>query len=797
MAYEVIYRQIMNEYEQEEIIDRQLVADPDTGIVTEVETLIQPQASVKTEMLIKQEILADENISNFRFELWTHATAGERGDGFSLKPYSEGTGELYLGGKMIFDGYNSGGSRTGWDYDTTEITLQPGETKSFMFLYAQTNELTFRDMDADNRIKYVAYHDIEGYFHKFACKDRVYEGYLPKTLDLSFSGYCGVNINNLLVNGELTSKETLRIEFSDITPTPLPINRATYPTTANNFTDEENPSFTYAATTSRSFVDFNLANVYPAYSLEDTIVSIQAALSFDGETADIDYRDIPIDGTAYTFELTEAERELLRIKAQGSDTVPIYYLTKTTRSVGGVTMSVITGGNSSSGIKTQKKDIPLQTAEHVGATQRNLTIVGCYPTINPTVKDIKEETLALTGDENTFIRYESMAEFAINATASKHATIVSQSVTCGSKTVSNLPYGVIQDTESGTFTFHVTDSRNMGVSGSVFKNLVEYVKPTCYQALEIGFSSDVGAQIKVVTSGNYYNGSFGAADNELTLEVRYAAKDEEMGEWQLLTGTPTFNGNTYELETVFSGFSYDKAYVFQCRATDKLNVVESSQYTIKLMPTFDWSENDFNFNVPINIEADNLDMYGTTVLRHNKSAKNTVLSADGGHIYLRPGGTDDTSGETIIYPDGSVKFGGAVDFDSFTIEGNTLADYIIEAGEEAMGTNGTWYWRKWASGKAECWGCRNFGNMAVTTAWGGLYRSAFLTQDLPENVFKTTPDVININIVNATFGGWICKHENQAPSAATTGSFIFVRPASATVTAPTYIGFHVIGVWKQ
>jgi hypothetical protein len=85
--------------------------------------------------------------------------------------------------------------------------------------------------------------------------------------------------------------------------------------------------------------------------------------------------------------------------------------------------------------------------------------------------------------------------------------------------------------------------------------------------------------------------------------------------------------------------------------------------------------------------------------------------------------------------------------------------------------------------------------MAVNTAWGNLYRSAIFTQDLPDDVFKTTPDVININIVNGGYGGWICKHENTAPSAVTTGSFIYVRPASAQVS-PSYIGFHVIGVWK-
>ena len=150
-----------------------------------------------------------------------------------------------------------------------------------------------------------------------------------------------------------------------------------------------------------------------------------------------------------------------------------------------------------------------------------------------------------------------------------------------------------------------------------------------------------------------------------------------------------------------------------------------------------------------------------------------------------------------MHSDGKVDFSGKVNFgDSFTIDGYTFNDFVIATGEEAMDSNGTWYWRKWKSGKAEAWGCCNFGDIAVTTAWGKLYRSAVLTQNLPNNVFIRTPDSININIIHATFGGWICKHEQTAPSATTIGSFIFVCPASATVTPPTNIGFYIVGEWK-
>lgn len=768
MAYELINTYRVYEYEQEEIVESNLVANPDTGIVEQVTELKQPYVHIWAEFEVYQETIDSENRSNISASLKLYGAAGEKGNGFTLETF-----------RSITSGYgcaiNFGDCCQAVYYTDTKnktLTVAPGETKSLTAISFDSTSTFVNGNSSTSNIN--LYHNFDGSLTRFQVYKSNPGGYYkhyPRFYKIntkfSFTGnYQGTEVTN----------KSFSSYVENITPDYLLTNRGLIPTTANNVTDEENPSFTYSST-GQKFFDTTKVSYDSSELRTDSITSLQVGLSLDGETIDIDYREIPVDGTSYTFNLTEEERELLRQKAQGSDTVPLYYMTKTERKF----------------YQEYSKYTSDYLQEFTNKLERNLTIVGCNPTLNPTVKDIKEETIALTGDENTFIRYESMAEFAINATASKHATIVSQSVTCGSKTVEGLPYGVIDDVESGTFNFYVTDSRNMGAASAVFKNLVEYIKPTCKQELSIDIVGETGAAIVLKVSGNYFNGSFGAVDNTLQLQTRYQVGGGDWGEWTDLEGSPTFNGNTYELTANFTDFIYSEAYTFQCRAIDKLNIVQSSQYTIRYMPLFDWSEKDFNFNVPIQ-------MNGETVLRHNEEANNTVLSASGGHIYLRPEGTNSTSGETIIYPDGSVKFGGEVMLANGAVVGDpteAFADYVIESGETSMGTNGTWYWHKWASGKAECWGCRNFGNMAVTTTWGNLYRSAFLTQDLPEDLFVTTPDVININIVNATFGGWICKHENAAPSAVTTGSFIFVRPASATVTAPTYIGFHVIGVWKQ
>ena len=758
------------EHEQEEIIETNLVADPETGIVEEVTTLIQPYMHLWADFTVTQDTLDNENMSVIKGTITLNATAGENSDGCTLVAY--GSKYSNPGGCAIRIGESSFYSN---HYDTKDYTLTaaPGETVSRNIVTFYSDHVFCGNNTSGEDLE--IYHNFDGSLTHF----RYHTASGWTKFNLNFDVICDFSFTGDL-NGTAVTKKSISNTVTGIAPTYMPTNRGLIPTTANSFTDEENPSFGYKVNTPYYAYNSTKSNTSYKTRQEDTPSEVQAALSFDGETIDIEYREIPVDGTSYTFNLTAAEREKLQQKAQGSSTVPIYYVTKILR-----------------------EDVSENLSqEFINKTQRYLTIVGCDPQLNPTVKDIKPETLALTGDENTFIRYESMAEYAFNATASKGATIVSQSVQCGSKTISNLPNGVIDDVESGTFIFNITDSRSMGASSSVFKNLVEYVKPTCYQKLEIEISGETGANIKVTVNGNYYNGSFGAADNTLKLEVRYTDGNDNWGAWQALSGTPTYNGTTYKLENKLTGFNYGKAYIFQCRATDKLNIVQSSQYTVRMLPVFDWSETDFNFNVPVNIDAEDLSMHGKTIIRHSDSTNNTVLSASNGNIYIRPKGTDDTSGETIFYGNGNVKFNGTVTFADGSTGGgasdptDAFADYVIEIGEEAMGSNGTWYWRKWNSGKSECWGCRNFGNMAVTTAWGNLYRSAVLTQDLPDNVFVRTPDSININIVHATFGGWICKHEQTAPSAATTGSFIFVRPASATVTAPTNIGFYIVGEWK-
>lgn len=129
-----------------------------------------------------------------------------------------------------------------------------------------------------------------------------------------------------------------------------------------------------------------------------------------------------------------------------------------------------------------------------------------------------------------------------------------------------------------------------------------------------------------------------------------------------------------------------------------------------------------------------------------------------------------------------------------SIQGSLLQDYVVEQGSAAMGTNGTWYWTKWKSGKAECWGTRNYGNMSISNAWGSGYFSGSFTQAFPTGLFSAI-DYVSIQPFGAgdTSNYWICKQ--GVASAANSGSFAVMRNSSGTVSQ-VYISFHAIGRWK-
>ena len=218
------------------------------------------------------------------------------------------------------------------------------------------------------------------------------------------------------------------------------------------------------------------------------------------------------------------------------------------------------------------------------------------------VIDSNDTTFLLTNNRSCLVRYCSNAAVSVSAEAYGGAQVASLTATCGdgkklSSATGNLE-GVMQGVESGSFTMKVTDSAGKTTVLDKSLPLIAYVKLTCDMSNE---KPDGEGNMTVSVSGNYYNGSFGAAENTLTVQYRYKVSGTSWqntdAEWQSLA--PALSGNGYTAQARLSGLDYRKAYTFQARATDKLNTVYSATYTARATPVFDWGETDFQFNVPV------------------------------------------------------------------------------------------------------------------------------------------------------------------------------------------------------
>ena len=222
------------------------------------------------------------------------------------------------------------------------------------------------------------------------------------------------------------------------------------------------------------------------------------------------------------------------------------------------------------------------------------------PTLNPTAVDSNATTTALTGDSSKFIKYYSNASVSTGASARNSATLKSQKITCGAKSISSAS-GTINAVESGSFTFSATDSRGYPTTQTVNKTLIAYIKLTC--SLNAGAPTTDGvATLKI--SGNYWNGTFGAVANTLTVQYRYKAQGGSYGSWTTVSATKS--NNTYNATATISGLDYRTTYVFQARAVDKLATVNTDEQARRTTPIFDWSKNDFNVNGTLKVNNTNI-----------------------------------------------------------------------------------------------------------------------------------------------------------------------------------------------
>ena len=273
------------------------------------------------------------------------------------------------------------------------------------------------------------------------------------------------------------------------------IPRAATLVAAQDFNDEGNPQITYNN---------------PAGSL---VTSLQACISLDGSTASVPYRDIPVDGTTYTFNLTSAERNTLLAATPNSNTLTVYFIVKT----------VLSGQTFTSSLN------------------KVMTVVNANPTITgATYYDTNATTLAITSDASKIIQNNSTVEFKFTTlTALKSATLasikatvngVTQTASLSGSTQSNktLTFGTINNSYDLEATIVLTDSRGNTATETMSITILSWDLPT--------------AEIRLQRKDNYYDetwlwvrSTISSLDGNNSVTIQYQYKEVEEANYGPLT----------------------------------------------------------------------------------------------------------------------------------------------------------------------------------------------------------------------------------------------------------------------
>ena len=250
------------------------------------------------------------------------------------------------------------------------------------------------------------------------------------------------------------------------------------------------------------------------------------------------------------------------------------------------------------GSKYKSKTITIKCITYSGSTEigsKTTTITAyaveanCKPTVSITITN-NSANAGLTGSADTIINNNGGVVITGAATAKYGATISKNTISVGSEAYANTSK-TLTSLPSGTIKFTATDSRGYSNTATANRTVIKYVKPT----ISIGTPTITTEGVATFTiKGNWFNGSFGATNNTLTVQYAYGMVGGTYSAWQ--NATITKSGNTFSANITVSNLDYTKRYNFKAKAVDKLNTINSAVVAAQAIPIFDWGENDFKVN---------------------------------------------------------------------------------------------------------------------------------------------------------------------------------------------------------
>lgn len=222
--------------------------------------------------------------------------------------------------------------------------------------------------------------------------------------------------------------------------------------------------------------------------------------------------------------------------------------------------------------------------EHIGSSSCEFTAYAkesdCKPTVSVSVVDINDTTLKLTGDSQKLIKGFSKAQVSINAEPKNSASITGAYIATGDGRISYILSDSFANIGSNNFYGQATDSRGYSTGMDLQKtedNWIDYVY-LAFTKIEIKRTESTADTVNLILQGNYYNSSFGNADNSLALKYRYKESGGTYSSWTTIT--PTISRNTFSYTKLFDNLDHNKEYIFEFTASDELMTANSGEVVL-------------------------------------------------------------------------------------------------------------------------------------------------------------------------------------------------------------------------
>lgn len=489
--------------------------------------------------------------------------------------------------------------------------------------------------------------------------------------------------------------------------------------------------------------------------------------------------------------------------------------------------------------KSRLIDIYLDTyngSTKVGRDVHSLTVTLSEATGKPSISNFTiTDSNTTTNGWGVIVDGKSTLTAAATPSGKYGATISRNVFTCttGGKTyesyyINDLIASLPLTTTPTAFTigYKSTDSRGFSNTVTLSKTVAKYQAPaiSTFEVIRCdasGNEADDGTKAKVVIKGSWAAMKVGTAyKNGATLKVGYKTKAATSYTYQTISvSAGTVNVSQLLSATLTAGTDYKFSVELKDSfASDTMTGVGCSNSGNILYVSADGRElvigSDTGNNVLI--DSDSLDIRnGSTVLatfakdtielgNNSTSSKISMCGGKGEIVYCPLPNSDGVlniqslTGNVDIC---SNKYRGDAGFtlsphislsssgiaiSTGMSEESPLSDWVV-----SQGTSGNWYYRKWASGRAECYGY-GADTLAVNTAWNWGYSSARVTggMALP---FTFSDPPLGLATIRASGHVWCVPGGEPTTTRAPT---VWLASHGSYASTSYTIDYTIIGRWK-